>query len=73
VKAAAQAEVAFSINDTKDPSAEATLVGEKFDSDVWVNGGRESANEIIKRMKKTPMMIEKKLGELKRLLNEKGT
>jgi hypothetical protein len=49
VKAAAQAEAAFSINDTKDPSAEATLVGGKFYSDVWVNGGRELANEIIKK------------------------
>jgi Ribonuclease G/E len=39
VKAIAEAEAAFSIDDTKDPSAEATLVGEKFYSDVWVNGG----------------------------------
>jgi hypothetical protein len=30
VKAIAQAEDAFSIDDTKDPSAEATLVGGKF-------------------------------------------
>jgi hypothetical protein len=34
VKAAAQAEAALSINNTKDPSAEATLVGGKFYSDV---------------------------------------
>jgi hypothetical protein len=34
VKAAAQAEAAFSIDDTKDPSTEATLVGGKFYSDV---------------------------------------
>jgi hypothetical protein len=40
VKAIAQAEAAFSIDDTKDPSAEATLVGGMFYSDVWVNGGR---------------------------------
>jgi hypothetical protein len=52
VKAAAQAEVAFSIDDTKDPSAEATLVGGKFYSDVWVNGGRELAKEIIKKNEK---------------------
>jgi hypothetical protein len=49
VKAAAQVEAAFSINDTKDPSAEATLVAGKFYSDVWVNGGQELANEIIKK------------------------
>jgi acyl-CoA reductase-like NAD-dependent aldehyde dehydrogenase len=34
VKATAQTEAAFSIDDTKDPSAEATLVGGKFYSDV---------------------------------------
>jgi hypothetical protein len=54
VKAIAQAEAAFSIDDTKDPSAEATLMGEKYYNDVWVNGGRGLAHEIIKRMKKTP-------------------
>jgi hypothetical protein len=52
VKAIAQAEAAFSIDDMKDPSAEATLVGRKFYSDVWVNGGRELANEIIKKNEK---------------------
>jgi hypothetical protein len=49
---AAQAEAAFSIDDTKDSSAEATLVGGKFYSDVWVNGGRELANKIIKKNEK---------------------
>jgi hypothetical protein len=49
VKAIVQAKAAFSLDDTKDPSAEATLVGGKFYSDVWVNGGRELANEIIKK------------------------
>jgi hypothetical protein len=34
VKTAAQAEAAFSTDDTKDPSAEATLVGGKFYSDA---------------------------------------
>jgi hypothetical protein len=34
VKAAAQAEATFSIDDMKDPSAEATLVGGKFYSNV---------------------------------------
>jgi hypothetical protein len=52
VKAAAQAEAAFSIDDPKDPSTEVTLVGGKFYSDVWVNGGRELANEIIKKNEK---------------------
>jgi hypothetical protein len=52
VKAVAQTEAAFSTDDTKGLSAEATLVGEKFYSDVWVNGGRELANEIIKKNEK---------------------
>jgi hypothetical protein len=52
VKTTAQAEVAFSTNDTKDPSAEATLVGGKFYSDVWVNDGQELANKIIKKNEK---------------------
>jgi hypothetical protein len=34
VKATAQVKVAFSIDDIKEPSAEATLVGGKFYSDV---------------------------------------
>jgi hypothetical protein len=52
VKAISQAEAAFFIEDTKDPSAEATLMGEKFYNDVWVNGGRELAHEIIKKNEK---------------------
>jgi hypothetical protein len=52
VKATAQAEAAFSIDDTKDPSAESTLVGGKFYSDVWVNGGRELANGILNKNEK---------------------
>jgi hypothetical protein len=48
----AQAEAAFSIEDTKNPSAEATLMGGKFYNDVWVNGGRELAHEIIKKNEK---------------------
>jgi hypothetical protein len=34
IKAVAQAEVAFSVDDTKDPSAEATLTSGKFYNDV---------------------------------------
>jgi hypothetical protein len=49
VKAIAQAEAAFSIDDTKDPSAEATLTGGNLYNDVWVSGGRELAHEIIKK------------------------
>jgi hypothetical protein len=40
------------VDDTEDPSAEATLMGGKFYNDVWVNGGREMAHEIIKKSEK---------------------
>jgi hypothetical protein len=72
VKTMAQAEAAFSVNDTKDPSAEATLMGGKFYNDVWVNGGREMAHEIIKRVNKTSMTPERKQDELKRLQSAKS-
>jgi hypothetical protein len=49
IKTIARVEAAFSVDDTKDPSAEATLMGKKFYNDVWVNGGREMAHEIIKK------------------------
>jgi hypothetical protein len=52
VKAAAKAEASFSIDNIKDPSTEATSVGGIFYSDVWVNGGRELANEIITKNEK---------------------
>jgi hypothetical protein len=52
VKILAQAEAAFSIEDTKDPSAEASLIGGKFFTDIWENGGRKMAHEIIKKSEK---------------------
>jgi hypothetical protein len=52
IKTMAQAEAAFSVEVTKDPSAEATLMGGKFYNDVWVNGGREMAHEIMKKSEK---------------------
>jgi cell division septum initiation protein DivIVA len=52
IKTMAQTEAAFSIDDTKDPSTEATLMGGKFYNDIWVNGGREMAHEIMKKSEK---------------------
>jgi hypothetical protein len=49
VKATAQPESIFSADDTKDPSAEASLLGGRFYSDVWMKGGHEMANEAIKK------------------------
>jgi hypothetical protein len=52
VKALAQAEATLSIDDTKDPSAEASLVGGKFFTDIWENGGRGMAHKIIRKSEK---------------------
>jgi hypothetical protein len=37
---------------TQDPSVEASLVGGKFYTDIWANGGREIAHEIMKKSEK---------------------
>ena len=52
MKTLAHVEAAFSVDDTKDPSAEASLMGGKFYNDIWVNGGREMAHEIMKKSEK---------------------
>jgi hypothetical protein len=52
VKTLAQVEAALCIDDTKDPSAEASLIGGKFFTDIWENGGRGMAHEIIKESEK---------------------
>jgi hypothetical protein len=49
VKSLAQAEAALSSEDIKDHSAEASLVGGKFFTDIWENGGREMAQEIVRK------------------------
>jgi hypothetical protein len=62
VKAASQEEV-FSIDDTKEPSAEATLMGGKFYSDVWMKGGRDIADEAIKKKESHDAWVEAKEAE----------
>ena len=52
VKSLAQSEATLSSEDIKDPSAEASLVGGKFFTDIWDNGGRKMAQEIIQRSEK---------------------
>jgi hypothetical protein len=52
VEAAAQAKAIFSIGDTKEPSAEATLMGGKFYSDVWMKVDREIVDKAIKKSEK---------------------
>jgi hypothetical protein len=52
VKTLAQAEASFCIDDTKDPSAEASLIGEKNFTGIWENGGRGMVHEIMKKSEK---------------------
>jgi hypothetical protein len=48
----AQPDFAFSTDDVRNPSAEATTLGGKFYSEVWLKGGREIADEVIKKNEK---------------------
>jgi hypothetical protein len=52
MKFLAQSEATLSSEDIKDPSAEASLVGGKFFTDIWDNGGQEMAQEIIQKSEK---------------------
>ena len=52
VKSLAQSEAALSPEDITDPSAEASQVGGKIFTDIWDNGGRKMAQEIIQRSEK---------------------
>jgi hypothetical protein len=52
VKSLAQSEATLSSEDIKDPLAEASQVGGKFFTDIWDNGDREMAQEIIQRSEK---------------------
>jgi hypothetical protein len=52
VKTLAQVEAAFSVDDTKDPSTEASSIGGKIFTDIWENGGRGMAHEIMKKSEK---------------------
>jgi hypothetical protein len=66
VKILAQAEATFSVDDTKDPSAEASLTGGKFFTDVWENGDRGMAHEIIRKTEKILMMLGKQRKQLRK-------
>jgi hypothetical protein len=49
VKAVIQPEFSVLANDIKEPSAKPTALGGKFYSEVWMNGGREIADEAIRQ------------------------
>lgn len=69
VKVVAQSEYTFSADDTKDPSAEASLLGGKFYSYVWMKGGHEMVDESIKKDEKESHDTQEKAKKLKKLLN----
>jgi hypothetical protein len=48
----AQPKSVLSVDNTKDPSIEASTLGGKFYSDVWMKGGHDMANEAIKKNEK---------------------
>jgi hypothetical protein len=52
VKSLAQFEATLSSEDIKDPSAEASMIGGNFFTDIWDNGGREMAQEVIQKSEK---------------------
>jgi hypothetical protein len=52
VKAVVQPQFIFSVDDFKKPSAEASALGGKFYSEVWMKGGRDIADEAIKKTEK---------------------
>jgi hypothetical protein len=52
VKAATQTETVFFVDNTKDPSAEATMMGGKFYSNVCMKDDREIAEQAIKKNEK---------------------
>jgi hypothetical protein len=60
------------VDDTNDPSVEASRLGKRFYSNVWMKGGREMADEAIRKMKKNLTTLKKKPSELKKLLSAQG-
>jgi hypothetical protein len=51
-KAVVQPDFVFSANDVRNPSVEATTLGGKFYSKVWLKVGREIADEAIRKNEK---------------------
>jgi hypothetical protein len=57
------------VEDIKDPLAEASTLGDRFYSDVWMKGGREMTDEAIRKNEKILTTLKKKRSELKKLLS----
>jgi hypothetical protein len=71
-KVVAQPGFVFSADDIKNPSAEASALGGRFYSKVWMKGGHEIADEVIRKMKKNLTTLKKKPSELKKLPSVQG-
>jgi hypothetical protein len=52
IKAVAQSNFAFSVDDIQNPSAEAATLSGKFYSEIWLKGRREVADDAIKKNEK---------------------
>jgi hypothetical protein len=61
------------VDDTKDPSAEANLMCGKFYNDIWVNGGRAMAHEIMKKSEKDIHDARVQAKKLKKLQSARDT
>jgi hypothetical protein len=68
-KTVVQPGFSISDNDIKNPSTEAVALSGKFYSEVWLRGGREVADEAIRKMRKSLMLPWKSPGKLKKLQN----
>jgi hypothetical protein len=67
-KAVVQPELVISADDIKNPSVKASSLSGKFYSEVWIKGGREIADEAIrKKMKKHLTTLKKRPKKLKKL------
>jgi hypothetical protein len=51
-KGCGSVKLAFSVDDIKNPSTEASTLGGKFYSKIWLKGRREVIDEAMKRNKK---------------------
>jgi hypothetical protein len=56
-KAVAQPDFAFSADDIRNPSAEATTLGGKFYSKVWLRVDEKSPKKPSKEMRRNLMML----------------
>jgi hypothetical protein len=68
-KAVVQSEFSVSANDIKNPSVEVAALSENIYSEVWLKGGREVADETIRKNEKESHAALKRPQKLKKLQN----